>query len=39
MCFFTFSLQPFIHAETAKALEIVLSQDILVVLPFLDALK
>ena len=39
MYFFTFSLQPFLHAETTKALEIVLSQDILVVFPFLGALK
>ena len=39
MYFFTFSLQPFLHAETTKALEIVLSQDTLVVFPFLGALK
>ena len=39
MYFFTFSLQPFLHAETTKVLEIVLSQDILVVFPFLGALK
>ena len=39
MYFFTYSLQPFLHAETTKVLETVLSQDILVVFPFLDALK
>ena len=39
MYFFTFSLQPFLHTKTTKALEIVLSQDILVVFPFLGALK
>ena len=39
MYFFTFSLQPFLHTETTKVLEIVLSKDILVVFPFLDALK
>ena len=39
MYFFTFSLQPFLHTETTKAFETVLSQDILVVFPFLGALK
>ena len=39
MYFFTFALQSLLHAETTKALEIVLSQDTLVVFPFLGALK
>ena len=39
MYFFTFSLQPFLHAETTKVLETVLSQDILGVFPFFGALK
>ena len=39
MYFFTFSLQPFLHTETTKVLEIVVSQDILVVFPFLGVLK
>ena len=34
MYFFTFSLQSFLHAETTKVLEIVLSQDISVVFCF-----
>ena len=39
MYFFTYSLQPFLHAETTKVLETVVSQDIYVVFPFLGALK
>ena len=39
MYFFTFSLQPFLHAETTKVLETVVSQELLVVFLFLGALK
>ena len=39
MYIFTFSLQPFLHAETTKVLETVVSQDIYVAFPFLGALK
>ena len=39
MYFFTFSLQPFLHTETTKALEAVVSQELLVVFLFLGILK
>ena len=39
MYIFTFSLQSFLHTETTKVLETVVSQELLVAFPFLGAPK